>query len=93
MCECSDQCHKVALWYIMIEKEEGTQAVESMQHLGDHGGKGTLPHSSQAIYPQNLLSVIRVICYPLHNVFNDIKPCIFKTSGAWYSSISAGFNT
>src|SRR5882724_10846100 len=82
MCECSDQCREIALWYITAEKEEGAQAVDSTQHSGDRGGKGTLPHSSQAIYPQNLLSVVRVIRYPLHNVFNDVKPCIFKTSGA-----------
>src|SRR5882672_108496 len=83
MCECSDQCREVALWYITVEKEEGTQAVESTHHLGDRGRKGTLPRSSHAIYPQNLLSVVRVIRYPLHNVFNDVKPCVFKTSGAF----------
>ena len=71
-----------AVYNIMVEEEESSQALETTHDLCDCSQQSTLSRSGQAIYPQSLLCIDQVICDPLHNVINDVAPHIIKTSSA-----------
>ena len=44
--------------------------------------QSTLSRPLQAVDPQNLLCLVRVICNPLENVVNDVAPRIHQTGSA-----------
>ena len=60
-------------------KEESAQAVEVIHDLCDRIRQSTFSCAGQAVYPQNFLCLVRIICNPLHNVVNDVAPRVFKT--------------